>query len=288
MAKGNPGIKTIRSWDELLEWKPAFPAMMHKWLRRLTSLVIHTHPQDNDLVGRLIVNFINACLPDINDFMTLTHADSHHGALKILRSLYERTVTLKYIAANPSEAEKFMDFDAIDWDQVLVEIEKLTGFGLTEPSRTNLKKRTEKARQEFKQAPCPQCGMRKQTSWTKLTAKDMASRVDMGHMHLLTFVMPSKLIHPTAWGMREVNSLEPPLYNNLHSLHELIVQLVLIHRRHFEGGKLLTPMMYSVIEDFLSVWVIAQTSFGGLLREYKPGTFIAYYITDQGGQHRLL
>ena len=61
----------------------------------------------------MIVNFINACLPDINDFMTLTHSDSHHGAQKILRSLYERTVTLKYIAANPSEAEKFVNFDAM-------------------------------------------------------------------------------------------------------------------------------------------------------------------------------
>jgi hypothetical protein len=69
--------------------------------------------------ARLILKFINACLPDIDDFITLTHCDSHYGAQKILRSLYERTVTLKYIAANPSAAEKFVSFDAIDWDQVL-------------------------------------------------------------------------------------------------------------------------------------------------------------------------
>jgi hypothetical protein len=79
--------------------------------------------------------------------------------------------------------------------------------------------------------------------------------------------MPSKLIHPTAWGLREVNSLQPPLYNNLNCLHELIVQLVLIHRRQFVDGKKLTPMMCSAMADFLSVWICAQTSFGGMLRE---------------------
>jgi hypothetical protein len=279
MATDHPEMSTIHSWEELLQWKPTYPAMMHSWLRRLASLVLHTHPREDDLVGRLILNFINACLPDINDFMTLTHCDSHHGAQKILRSLYERTVTLKYIAANPSAAEKFVSFDTIDWDQVLVGIEKLAGLSLTEPSRTNLKNKTAKARQEFKQAPCPECGLRKQTSWTTLSAKDMSTRVDMGHMHLHAFVMPSKLIHPTAWGLREVNSLQPPLYNNLNCLHEVIVQLVLIHRRHFVDAKKLTPMMCSAMADFLSVWICAQTSFGGMLREYKPGTFIAYHIS---------
>jgi hypothetical protein len=87
-------------------------------------------------------------------------------------------------------------------------------------------------------------------------------------MHLYAFLMPSKLIHPTYWGIRDSFSQNPPLYNTMNYLHELVVQLVLIHRRHFAKDYAPTPMMYAAARDFLRIWVFAETSFGGLLAEH--------------------
>jgi len=43
--------------------------------------------------GHLIVGVMTASLSDVNDLTTLSCNDSHHGAQKILRSLFERIVT---------------------------------------------------------------------------------------------------------------------------------------------------------------------------------------------------
>jgi hypothetical protein len=275
-------VITAQNWQQLLEWKANYPNTINKWLRLLTRVVIHSAPPEDDLIGSLIVPFIGSSLQDINDLMTLTSHDSHYGAQKILRPFYERVVTLKYIAANPNEAERFMGFDAIDWEQVLIAIAEQSGMQISEPARTNLKNAVAKGRTDYKQAKCSECGLRKQTSWSTLSSNAMSTRVDMGHMHLHAFVIPSKLIHPTYWGMREVVSDNSPMLNTLKCMHELIVQLVLIHRRHFVGAKALTPIMKEAVTDFLKIWTFAETSFGGVLWAYEPGIFIPHKASSVG------
>jgi hypothetical protein len=233
-------------------------------------LVINSHPSENDLVGNLIVPFMSVSMLDINDLMTLTHHDSHRNAQKILRTIFERVVTLKYIAENPNEAKRFMDYDAIDTQQVLNGIKEITGLSLNEPARTNLSKAAEEAKRAYKQEKCQTCGKPKYLGWSSLNSKDMADRVNLGHMHLHAFLMPSKLIHPSYWGLRETVSKSSPMYNTMNCVHELMVQLVLIHRRHFVRPTRVTPLMDAVVRDFLRVWVYSQTSFGGLLTEYAP------------------
>jgi len=267
----------INCWEDLLRWKTEFPSVIDRWLEVLRLLVAHTYPKDDDLVGHLIVPFLGASLPDINDLMTLTCHDSHHGALKILRSLFERTITLKYIFENPSEAQRFMDFDAIDTEQILNGIKGLTGLGLNEPARTNLAIAARKAREAYRQDKCSGCGRPKYLGWTALNSKDMADRIDMGHLHLHAFLMPSKLIHPSYWGLRDVVSSSSPMINTLKCAHELVVQMLLVHRRHFapeyfSEPRSCTPMIAGAIHDFLSVWVYSGTSFGGLLTRGETRT----------------
>ena len=48
---------------------------------------------------------------DCHDILNLSSHDGHWGALKLLRSLYERTVTAKYIEQNPEKADDFFDFE---------------------------------------------------------------------------------------------------------------------------------------------------------------------------------
>jgi len=237
---------------------------MHKWCETMRRLALSTYPQEEDLVGHLIVAFTVAFLPDLDDLLTLTFHNSHHGAQRILRTLYERTFTLKYIFENSSEAKRFMDYDALDWEQILAGIHTITGLALQEPGRTRLAEAAAKARIEYKQEKCSACKKPKYLGWSSLNSKDMADRVDLGHMRLHAFDMPSKLIHPSYWGLRNLISKSSPMVNTLNCAHELIVQMVLIHRRHFAQSGF-TPLMGAAIIDFLGVWVFSQTSFGGIL-----------------------
>lgn len=264
MTDGTGKARTPQKWRELVEDKPNFPSLILRWMILLRNLAIHTPANEQDFVGHLIMTNMVMSLSDVDDIMSMSHRDSHIGAHKLLRSLYERIVTLKYISENPDQAEVFMEFDSIDTEKIMAAIKAKTGMEMQENSRKNLAKVATEARKKYKQNPCPVCGEKKPFSWTPLNSKDMADRVGLGHMYFYAFLVPSKLIHPTYWSVREASG-SSALFNTLNVMHELIVQLVLIHRRHFANAFGVTPMMNKAINDFLATWTICEGSFNGLL-----------------------
>jgi hypothetical protein len=82
----------------------------------------------------VVLELMSASLPDFDDILLLCSQDRLWGALKLLRSLFERTVTLKYLAKNKGEIDKFLKYDAVDWDAILSGIEKL--FRMTSKPET--------------------------------------------------------------------------------------------------------------------------------------------------------
>lgn len=271
-------VQTPQSWSELLAWREDFPAIIHRWLKVVERLIIHTNIRDDDELGDVIVGFMVSSLIDMNDLMTLTHKDSHHGAQYFLRALFERTVTLKYLSQNPDEVSAFKGYDAVDWDQILTGIYNLTGKTVGEPARVNITKRASEARAKNKQEKCPVCKNQKPTAWTLLNTKDMAARVGLDHLYLNSYLMPSKLMHPTFWGTRDRIQSDKPLYNTLNCLHHLMIETILIHRRHFIWRQVITPIMGNAIVDFLNVWVFSETSFDGILTrgEERKGKRVYY------------
>jgi hypothetical protein len=272
---------SLNSWEDLLRWKPDFTDVIHRWFQATALLVLKTSPKEDDQIGNLICACLTSSLPDINDIMTLSHKNSHRGAAKILRSLFERTVTLKYLYENPHEVQRFEDFLAIDTEEVITGIAKGIGIHMEEPGRSNLAKAASAARTKYKQDKCPQCKKPKYMGWTGMNSKDMSERASLGHMHLHAFLLPSKSLHTTYWGMRDLVSRASPMVNNLNCTHELIVQMILVHRRHFAGvqkGRV-SPMMTAAIRDYLSTWTFSVTSFDGILSrgEVRPDGRRIYY-----------
>lgn len=187
-------------------------------------------------------------------------------------------MTLKYLSQNPEQVSAFKEYDAVDWDQIISGIQELTGMTVGDPARANIIQRAAEARKKNKQEKCPVCKNKKPPAWTTLNAKDMATHVGLGHLYLNGFVMPSKLMHPTFWGIRERIKPDNPMYNTLHCLHFLMVETILVHRRHFKGRQFVTPIMGNAVVDFLSVWVFSDSSFDGVLTrgEKRKGKRIYY------------
>lgn len=271
-------IRTPQMWAELLKWRADFPDIIHKWLKVIARLIVHTQIRDDDELGDLIIGFMVSSHMDIDDLMTLTHKDSHHGAQYLLRALFERTVTLKYLSRNPEQVSGFKEYDAVDWDQVTKGIHALTGMTVGDSARANITRKATEARAKNKQEKCPVCKNQKPTSWTTLNTKEMATRVGLDHLYLNSFLIPSKLMHPTLWGTRERVTLDSPMYNTLNCLHYLMVEIILVHRRHFKGKQFVTPIMGNAVLDFLAVWVFSDTSFDGVLThgEERRGKPIYY------------
>jgi hypothetical protein len=266
------------SWSELLAWRPEFPAIIDRWMKSIVRLIIQTHVQNNDQLGDLIIGFMTSTHIDANDLMTLSCHDSHYGSQYFLRAVFERIVTLKYLLRNPDKVEDFINYDAVDWEQILNGIHHLTGMSVGEPAWANISSRAKEARKKNKQEKCSACGNQRPVSWTTLNTKDMAERVGMGHLYLNCYIFPSKLMHPTVWGTRARIRDNNPMYNTLNCLHQLLIELILIHRRYFASEYRVTPLGLVAIRDFLKVWIVSQTSFDGLLTmRNEEDEFAVYY-----------
>ena len=262
----------------MLELRPEFPATIDRWLKSIVRLIIRTHVQNGDQLGDLIIGFMASTHIDANDLMTLSHQDSHYGSQYFLRAVFERIVTLKYLLRNPDKVEDFFNYDAVDWEKILNGIRNLTGMSVGEPAWSNISNRAKEARKKYKQEKCSVCGNQRPTSWTTLNTKDMAESVGMGHLYLNCYIFPSKLMHPTVWGTRARIERDNPIYNTLNCLHELLIELILIHRRYFASNYRITPLGVAAIRDFLKVWTVSQTSFDGLLMmRHGKDEFAVYY-----------
>ncbi|MBB6144059.1 hypothetical protein HNQ77_002011 [Silvibacterium bohemicum] len=257
---------TPQTWAELIEWRANYPDIIHKWLQVMGRLILRTRVRDDDELGDLIVGCMFASHRDINDLMTLSHTDSHHGAQYCLRALFERIVTLKYLYLKPEYLEDFSAYDAVDWDQIVSGIYENTGISMEPEARESLSRRAAELRKKNKQEKCLVCKSQRPASWTRIDSRQMAKQVGLDHLYLMSFTIPSKLMHPTLWGTRDRLTHNTPLYNTLHCMHHLLIEILMIHRRHFMGKQYVTPIMGNAILDFLGVYVYSQTSFDGVLR----------------------
>ena len=103
------------TWAKFKEEHPEFPRLYHELFQLIPALVLEAVPTGEDVPGVVICDLMSASLPDFDDILLLCSYDRSWGAWKLLRGLFERTVTLKYLAQNPAEVDAFLAFDAVDW-----------------------------------------------------------------------------------------------------------------------------------------------------------------------------
>jgi len=250
-------------WATFTRESPEFPELYHKLFRANPQLVLDTTPAEHDMAGVVICELMIASMPDFDDILLLCSTDRHWGALKLLRGLFERTVTLKYLAQNPAEIEAFLAFDAVDWSVVLSGIEKRHGIQAKEETKKRIQEAAMDTRKRFKQEPCKECGMRKQTSWTPRSSLELAQKTGLEHLHFEAFVLPTKFIHPTYFGTHQLSGdKSAPLLNTLKATHVLTLETALAHQRYFKGDPLASPMVADAVREFFRVWKYADTDFG--------------------------
>jgi GNAT superfamily N-acetyltransferase len=248
-------------WRSFTAAMPTFTTLFHKAFQMIPKLVLDTTPPEGDTAGLVIIQLMMASMPDLDDILTLSSHDGHWGALKLLRSLFERTVTLKYIAQNPAEGEAFRDFDALDWQQILTGIEAKYALRPSEEARRRIVEAAKAARKTYRQEPCSVCGLRKQTSWAPKSSKELADLTGLAYMHFEAFVMPSKYIHPTYFGSRGTSSDITPMNNTLKHTHALALETIITHQRYFHPREPISEVVLELVRDFFSVWKYSETNF---------------------------
>ena len=147
----------------------------------------------------------HACRQDFIEIVFLAVHGYGGGATKILRSLYERAVTIEYLIKNPEKVGRFVRFAAIQEHRAL---EAALRAGIKEneidaavgPPNTvaEVRERFNQYKGEFKATECEMCGVKTPPSWDI----DLSSMVrQLGEPYNQVFLLannsPNFLIHAT-------------------------------------------------------------------------------------------
>ncbi len=251
------------TWSQFLSAHPNFGIEFKKAFEASPTLVLTTELKPEDDAGQVIGSLMIALAGDFDSILTLCSYDRVWAAFRLLRSAFERAVTLKYIALNPAEALNFLDFDALDWEAVISGIEAKDIAYMLPDARDVLRERANAAKGRFRQDKCSQCGYRKQTTWTPHSAQTLSEKAGMSYMFLEAFAISSKHIHPTHYGVRsELSGSGSLMYNIAKHTHALAVETILAHQLYFHGNRTASDLAKEALKGFFAVWLYSDTDFG--------------------------
>jgi Family of unknown function (DUF5677) len=183
---------------------PQFPAVFERSVN-LANKCFGRDPVSKNQFENICFWLGHACRQDFMEIVFLAVHGYGGGATKILRSLYERAVTIDYLVRHPEKVGRFVRFAAIQEHRAL-EAALRAGIQKTEidaalgPPNTvaEIRERFAKHKVEFKATQCDVCGTRTPPSWDI----DLASMVrQVGEPYTQMFVIgnnsPNFVIHAT-------------------------------------------------------------------------------------------
>lgn len=182
---------------------PKFPDALLK-LFDVGNKCFGRDPHPKDPLENICFWLGHTCRYDFLEVVFLAINGYGAGATKILRSLYERAVTIEYLVANPSKVDRFIQFAAIQENRAMEaalkqvlqdQIDAAMGPGNTV---AEIRKRYEQYKGNFKATACPVCGVKTPPSWD-VDLVSMVQRVGEPYkrVFILAYTNPNFRIHAT-------------------------------------------------------------------------------------------
>lgn len=190
------------------QW-PEFGKRNAEFLKRLEHLrtafnvILNREWSSSEPADRLVFIAGHLAVDDFMEILTLCGNAEAYGAEKILRGMFERVVTLKYLHAHPDEVENYANYYWIGQHKLVNAIETTFKKGILDPARVKeVEENYEKFKDTYKLTLCKTCGTtRPGISWTPKDIVTMAKEVGLTDFIVPAYYLPMQQAHPTVKGM---------------------------------------------------------------------------------------
>ena len=248
------------------------------------------HPLSNEMMGNLVralnlaftrvevmkgsadkfVYFFGRII--LEDFMEVALV-CYHGygvaASKLVRSMYEFTVTLRYLHEHPDEADTFLAYHLVQQDQLTSRLIETFGESILPAELiAEIKRKAAEVKEDFMIPVCDHPGskMRLNHTWNKLDFVAMAKKAgEIGRLIVPGYYFPLRHAHPTFGGLTDrleiVNEqmslkgdAQPEIADrSLMTAQNCILDALKVQSEHFkiEGLEDAIQVCY---RDFVRVW----------------------------------
>jgi hypothetical protein len=219
-----------------------------------------------------IASFILArlAIDEFSEMLVLASNGYGLGAMKILRSMYERVVTSAYVAQNPEVSRALADSTWTHRWKVWKMLRKTSHSSVAAVDQSqidDLESKASAAQSRLNESICPKC---KQIisihAWTKVPLSTMAEKVgtSLSDLYLMGYQIPTAIAHATGesvnskmeegegglWTYRMNSSRERE--QALCVGHNLLLQLLGRQNEHFGYG--LEDLLVPRFEAYRRVW----------------------------------
>jgi hypothetical protein len=186
------------------QWQ-AFQGRNPKFLSRFESLRAAFHlaflrsfstsgPEERTIymLGRL-------CSEDFFEILLLAGNGYGVGAQKLLRALYERAVTMAFLAENPGEVEAFLDYHAIAQHKLATAIRNTMGENVLKKEQAEETEREYlRVKDAYQVTDCARCGTKRLNhTWHKLDIVSMAKKTIFEDLIVAGYYLPMGHAHST-------------------------------------------------------------------------------------------
>lgn len=153
-------IGTPEQWKEIFERRPALAEAINALIDFMTKdsakVQIKSHAEE------VIFALSRVCVEECWEILLLAANKYGNGALKLLRGLYERALTLTYISKFPEKAERFYKYSAIQEHRTFTHTRKAIPLeALAQAFSPQVIERIEEnyraAKAEFQRTKCKTC-----------------------------------------------------------------------------------------------------------------------------------
>jgi len=271
-AQSNSHLELIVGIPE--EWKN-FRQRHGRFLERFQNLeaalntaFVRIIEKPNSLLDRIIFLSGRLCAEEFNEIYLLCGNGYGVAALKLIRGMYERTVTARYLSTQPEEAENFLDFHWVSQRKLMKAIDETFGPELLgQEKREEVEQKFQAVRERFTVTDCKECETtRLNYTWSKLDFVSMAKKAgEVGELIVPGYYLPMKEIHSTidAIFTRLDSEAKGLMFDGgpqhkraddaMITAHNLILNNLELQKDYFKLTSLEEPLA-KCLEDFMAIW----------------------------------
>jgi hypothetical protein len=243
---------------------------------------------DIEVLAARIVYFLgHLSIEDFQELLTLSVNGYGYGALKLLRGLYEKTVTAMYLSKNTKQVRDYADYMFIQAHKIMSRAREGNpdlDSRYSPEYLAELKAGYERAKEKLKETVCRKCGApRVQLSWSRLDMATMAKQVGEGIDDLLLkcYLEPTAHSHATPLSLAERVTGTPNggiSFNHepqrdradlaLFYAHRLMIYNIEVQNDYFELG--LGQEIVQCAKECAEVWKDRITGIGNRVAGSTP------------------
>jgi hypothetical protein len=195
-----------KEFDVFTEAHPRFMAALDQIAAGYTDLFTAIEDLEGSKERRVNYLLLGASYAEFEETLVLAVNGYGFGATKLLRGLYERTVTVQYLMKHPDKVQQFIDYTRVHWKKLLIEGDT-NGVGkqLAEERRKEIEAEFAEVEKRFTETVC-KCGKtRLQGSWTKKPVPSQARELSdmLGTLCFQGYLIPTFFLHTTFWGVTQ-------------------------------------------------------------------------------------